>query len=275
MPSLDWLYQSVLNWVNLKSNLFQGEVLSWVHSLGVIMLIVFALDWAVQAATGSHGFVSLRTMMHLVVTYLIVLFLIANYNTTIPWVGSSVQSLLPDFGRQITKMISDQSMNDVFQAMNNHLKEIKPPDSLMSTDMVWYLVLVFLIWVAEGVLFLLSNVGIVMIGIGGVLGVLSIPWLLLPGNTLFWDWLEYMLSWSMFQVIGAALVWVWSHAFLAFFSQFGSSLNLHDLVKIKEFLILNLAFWWTSKRSYGIAQALYGKAVGHAAGWAEHLGSYV
>jgi hypothetical protein len=50
---------------------------------------------------------------------------------------------------------------------------------------------------------------------------------------------------------------------------------MYDLVSLKEFLILNVAFWWTSKRSYTIAQSLYGKAVGHAAGWAEHLGSYV
>jgi hypothetical protein len=214
-------------------------------------------------------------MVHFVLTYLIVLFLVANYNTTIPWVGSSVHSLFPDFGQQITRMISDQSFNDAYKTMDDYLALQKPPDSMMSLATVWYLVVHALIWIAEGLLFLLSNVGIVMVGIGGVLGVLSIPWLLLPGNTLFWDWLEYMVSWSMFQVVGAALVWVWSHAFLAFFTHLGTKSFMYDLVSLKEFLILNLAFWWTSKRSYTIAQSLYGKAVGHAAGWAEHLGSYV
>jgi hypothetical protein len=275
MPSFDWLYQAVLEMVRVKSDLFQSEVLSWVHSLGVLMLIVLALDWGLSAATGHHGLFGLQTMGRFVLTYLIVVFLIANYNTTIPWVGSSVQSLLPDFGQQITKMIQDGSVAEAENTMDVYMAKLHPPDSVLSTREVWYVVLELIIWVAQGLMFLLQNVGIVAVGVGGVLGVLSIPWLLLPGNSLFWDWLEFMLSWSMFQAVGAALVWVWAHAFLAFFAYVAERSMIDDLALLKAFAVLNVAIWWMSSRTYGIAQSLYGKAVGHAAGWAEHLKSYV
>jgi hypothetical protein len=214
----DWLYQTVVQMVTVKTNLFQAEVLSWVHSLGVIMLIVFALDWGLSAATGSHGFIGLRTMVHFLFTYLIVLFLVANYNTTILWIGSSVHNLLPGFGQQITKMTQDGTVAQADKMMDDCIAKLRPPTSTFSTQEVWYVVLQFIIWVAQGIMFLLQNVGIVAVGVGGVLGLLSIPWLLIPGNTLFCDWLEYMLSWSMFQAVGAALVWIWAHAFLAFFA---------------------------------------------------------
>jgi hypothetical protein len=50
---------------------------------------------------------------------------------------------------------------------------------------------------------------------------------------------------------------------------------IDDLVLLKEFAVLNIAIWWMSRHTYGLAQSLYGKAVGHAPGWAEHLSSYV
>jgi len=135
--------------------------------------------------------------------------------------------------------------------------------------------LVVLVWVLQGVMFMLTIVGYVFIGVGIIFGPLLLCCFLVPigwVSQLPSAWWRYMLQWSMFQVVAAAVVSVWSSMMLfALGAAFhGVYTGIELMYAVKLLIVCNIAFWYIAWRVERIANSLLG-----GAGGAEGFGSYL
>jgi hypothetical protein len=179
-------------------------------TIGVIVLVMKGLQWAAASASRHHAEFDFPALIHFFALFLIAEALLRYYNVPLPWTSVSVHQLFPETGRQLAATIDISTLNRLLQAVQNLVAGEERPsitDPLMLV--VYYGILADMVLV-EGVLFALNILSFVMVGIGSILGSLFIPWLMVQRlNWLFWNWIQFMLQYSFFQVIAAALTNVW------------------------------------------------------------------
>jgi type IV secretory pathway VirB6-like protein len=109
---------------------------------------------------------------------------------------------------------------------------------------VYYGILTDMILI-EGALFALNILAFVMVGIGSILGPLFIPWLTVSRlNWLFWNWLQFMLQYSFFQIVAAALTNVWATVLVNFWNNsiHGNYTLAHFALMLLPLGLLNIGF---------------------------------
>src|SRR4051794_28786226 len=188
-------------------------------AIGVIMLVLKGLQWAAASASRHHGEFDFPGLVHFFALFLVSETLLRYYNVALPWTSVSVHQLLPDTGRQLAATIDISTLNQLLQSIQKLVAgEERPSISDPLMIVVYYSILVDMI-VVEGVLFALNILAFVMVGIGSVLGPLFIPWLIVQRlSWLFWNWIQFMLQYSFFQVIAAALTNVWATVLMNFWT---------------------------------------------------------
>ena len=217
-------------------------------SIGVIMLVVYGLKWALHSASRHHPEFDFPGVIHFFSLFLIAELLLRYYNTPLPWVSSSVHQLLPDTGRQLAGIIDLSSLNTLLAAIKDATEKTQKP-TVMDPVMVFVYVGVLIdMLVIEGILFGVTVLGFIAIGIGNLLGPLFIPWLIIPRlSWLFWNWLQFMLQYSFYRVVASALVYVWTRVIVQFFtnSVHGDYTLAHFLLLLVPFGMLNIGLFFS------------------------------
>lgn len=214
-------------------------------AIGIIMLAVKGLQWAAASASRHHAEFDFPALIHFFGLFLVAEALLRYYNVPLPWTSVSVHQLFPETGRQLAATIDISTLNRLLQAVQSLVAGEERP-SLMDPLMiaVYYGILVDMILI-EGILFALNILAFVMVGIGTILGPLFIPWLMAPRlSWLFWNWLQFMLQYSFFQVIAAALTNVWATVLLNFWSNaiHGDYSLAHLAIILVPLGLLNIGF---------------------------------
>ena len=214
-------------------------------AIGIIMLAVKGLQWAAASASRHHAEFDFPALIHFFGLFLVAEALLRYYNVPLPWTNVSVHQLFPETGRQLAATIDISTLNNLLQAVQSLVAGEERP-SLMDPLMiaVYYGILVDMILI-EGILFALNILAFVMVGIGSILGPLFIPWLMAPRlSWLFWNWLQFMLQYSFFQVIASALTNVWATVLLNFWSNaiHGDYSLAHLAVILVPLGLLNIGF---------------------------------
>ncbi len=214
-------------------------------SIGVLMLVIKGLQWAAASASRHHAEFDFPSLIQFFALFLIAEALLRYYNAPLPWTNVSVHQLFPETGRQLAATIDISTLNNLLQAIQKLVSGEERPsltDPIMLV--VYYGILCDMILV-EGVLFALNILAFVMVGIGSVLGPLFIPWLMVQRlSWLFWNWLQFMLQYSFFQVVAAALTNVWATVLLNFWtgSIHGDYSLAHLAILILPLGLLNIGF---------------------------------
>jgi hypothetical protein len=248
--SVDYLTMITSNIDNLvaaDSPVFLSMGNQLLTAISIIMLVTFGLKWALYSASRHHPEFDFPGVIHFFALFLVAELMMRYYNTPLPWTNSSFHQLLPDTGRQLAGIIDLSSLNSLLSAINDATHKAQKPDNDFLMVFVYVCVLIDMILI-EGVLFAVTVLGFVAIGIGSLLGPLFIPWLIVPRvSWLFWNWLQFMLQYSFYRVLSSALVYIWANAIVRFFTnsiQQDYSLP-HLLLLIAPFGMLNIGLFFS------------------------------
>ena len=225
---------AVNNLVLNNGGAFLTMGLQLLTTIGVIMLVIKGLQWAAASASRHHGEFDFPALIHFFGLFLVAEALLRYYNVPLPWTNVSVHQLFPETGRQLAATIDISTLNGLLQAVQNLVAGEEHP-SIVNPIMIaiYYGILADMI-VIEGILFALNILAFVMVGIGSILGPLFIPWLMVQRlNWLFWNWLQFMLQYSFFQVVASALTNVWATVLLNFLNG-----TVHGDYSLAHFAIL-------------------------------------
>jgi len=203
-------------------------------AIGIIVLVVKGLQWSAASASRHHAEFDFPALIHFFGLFLLAEALLRYYNVPLPWTNVSVHQLFPDTGRQLAATIDISTLNRLLQAVQNLVAgEERPSITNPLMLVVYYSILADMILV-EGVLFALNILAFVMVGIGSILGPIFIPWLMVQRlSWLFWNWVQFMLQYSFFQVIAAALTNVWATVLVNFWTN-----SIHGDYSLSHFATL-------------------------------------
>lgn len=225
---------AVNNLVLNNGGAFLATGLQLLTTIGVIMLVIKGLQWAAASASRHHGEFDFPALIHFFGLFLVAEALLRYYNVPLPWTNVSFHQLFPETGRQLAAAIDISTLNQLLKAVKDLVAGEEHP-SIVNPIMIaiYYGILVDMILI-EGVLFALNILSFVMVGIGSILGPLFIPWLMVQRlNWLFWNWLQFMLQYSFFQIVASALTNVWATVLLNFLNN-----SVHQDYSLAHFAIL-------------------------------------
>jgi len=146
-------------------------------AIAIIMLVIYGLKWALHSASRHHPEFDFPGVVHFFAMFLVAEMMMRYYNSPLPWTSSSFHQLLPDTGRQLAGIIDLSSLNNLLAAIDDATHKAQKPDNDFLLIFVYVCVLIDMVLV-EGVLFAVTILGFIAIGIGSLLGPLFIPWLI-------------------------------------------------------------------------------------------------
>lgn len=238
---------SIDNLVAADSPVFLGIGNQLLTAIGIIMLVIYGLKWALHSASRHHPEFDFPGVVHFFAMFLVTEMMMRYYNTPLPWTSSSFHQLLPDTGRQLAGIIDLSSLNTLLAAVKDAIHRAQKPGNDFLLVFIYTGVLIDMVLV-EGILFAVSILGFIAVGIGSLLGPLFIPWLIVPRvSWLFWNWLQFMLQYSFYRVVSSALVYIWANVIVGFFTNsiHGDYTLAHLLVLILPFGMLNIGLFFS------------------------------
>jgi len=237
--------QAMNNLVTTSGGIFLQTGTQLLTAIGIIMLVIKGLQWSAASASRHHAEFDFPSLIHFFALFLVAEALLRYYNTPLPWTNVSVHQLFPETGRQLAATIDISTLNELLQAIQNLVNGQERPGFTDFTLLVVYYGILLDMILVEGVLFALNILAFVMAGIGAILGPIFIPWLMVQRlSWLFWNWMQFMLQYSFFQVIAAALTNVWTTVLLSFWTNaiHGDYSLAHLAVLILPLGLLNIGF---------------------------------
>lgn len=265
VPFADIVSRVADDWLLGKGGLFWAEGNSWLMLMGKLLIGWLGIRVGVEILSGGTGEGQIPNAVYRLGRWVIVLWLMQYYNTPNSlFGGQSFHKLIPEEARQLLVIANDDSLRTALQTVNDLEKKAdketdwwSPSQNMADTFLGW------MVAGFQGVMILLSCGGYVLLAIAVTVGPLSIPWLTFDSTAwLFWDWLQVMISASMFQVIGAVLVNLWSNVIV----QAANYMLPLDLMRMSLlFGAINIAMFLSALGIAWITTALYGKGASSAA----------
>jgi hypothetical protein len=214
---VSWVTAAIQQLVTSGGTVFQVEGTRLLTALGIIMLVIFGLKAAASVLSHRHAQFDLPGAIHFLALFIIAETMLRFYNAPLPWGGSSISSILPDTARQYAAWIDLTALDTLSSRITTILTGAQQPGALeVFMVPVYYATVGFLV-VVQGLLFAMTVLGFVALGIGTVCGPLFIPWLLVPRMAwLFWNWISFMLQYSFYKVIASALTFIWANVIVTF-----------------------------------------------------------
>jgi hypothetical protein len=241
-----WVTGAVNDLILSGTNPLISMALDWLRNIAIVMVVIMGLKVALASAAGSHGHLPLPEAVELGTWIVIAFALLHYYSTPLPFAGISFHQLFPETARQISAVIDLKSLDDLLAEIRAIQMNLESP-SLWDVQLVlvYFSVLLNLLFV-KGLLFLVTSAGFIGTGVFSLLGPLTIPFLITKRfSWIFYNWLSAMISFSFYQVIGAALTFVWCHFLIAFIHRtvHGDYTLAHWMTLVVPFGAINLAFF--------------------------------
>ena len=129
--------------------------------------------------------------------------------------GHNVHQIIPVIAYDLANKINIAALDTLTSQVDNILKNTPFPGATQFLEIGLYFEFTGLLILADGVLFVLTLLSFVAIGIGTLVGPLLVPFILVPRfNWLFYNWLSYTIKYSFYQVVANALTFIWANAFV-------------------------------------------------------------
>lgn len=276
MPSVDWFSQAVFAWVSRNSTVFLPQAMALYQSLSVLYIAFYGAVFTFDALAGMRASAA-KSGIRVLITLVLVGFGLHYYSAPASALGGlSVHQVLPKFGEYLANILNTSSLNACTTQLDKLIGAQHPPTWHSPwIQIACYSVLSGLVWLLEGLMFMLTIVGFAFMGVGIVFGPLLLVCTLIPigwVEALTPAWFRYMLNWSMFQVVAAALISVWSAMVLFVLNAMfhGVYTGIELVFAVKLLIIMTIAFMYLAKRAERIAESLFGGTHG-AQGFADYL----
>ncbi len=195
--------------------LFLAEANTVFFSISVIMLIILGLRIA-RASLKAHAFVfPLDELIHFAFLWCLCAFLLRYWAAPTPVLaGYSVHAVIPTIAYDLAGKINITALNTMTGAVDQILTNTPMPNALRILEVALYFEFTGLLVIASGILFCLTLLGFVAIGLGTLIGPLTVPFILIPRfDWLFYNWVSFTIKYSFYQVLANALVFIWASSF--------------------------------------------------------------
>lgn len=212
-------------------------------SLGIFMLALYGIKWAAHSAARHHGEFDFPGLIHFFGLFLVAEALMRYYNAPLPWSGTSFHQLLPVTGQQLASAIDVSSLDTLTSRITGIVNGTERPSIFNPLELISFVGVFIDMLLIEGILFGVTILGFIAVGIGSVMGPLFVPWLIIPRfSWLFWNWISFMLQYSFYQVVASALVYVWTNVLVTFIdsAMHGDYTLAHMLVMLVPLGVLNV-----------------------------------
>lgn len=225
---------AVNNLVTSGSPVFLATGNQVLTAVGIIMLVLYGLKWATHSSARHHPEFPYGELLHFFGLFLVAEMMLRYYNVPLPMIGSSFHQVLPDIGRQLSSNIDLASLDTLLARIAAIATGTERPSIFNPLELFVFVSIMVDMIAIEGVLFGVTILGFVAVGIGSLLGPLFIPFLMVPRlSWLFWNWLSFMLQYSFYQVVASALVFVWTNVLVNFIDR-----SVHGDYTLAHFFIL-------------------------------------
>jgi type IV secretion system protein VirB6 len=220
------------------STIFLGAAMPLLNKLGLLALVLGALKWTWDYLTGNHIF-SGEVFWKVLVRYLIAYNLLRYYNTPLPLIGYNVHQLFTEEGRWMAAQINTKTL-DLFLAQIQQIwgNMEKPHIYDIPATMIY-------VWIGlqmatvECALFIITALSFWAVGIGIILGPFFIVSYLFQGTRhFFWAWVNFMVKYSLYRVVAACIVAIFSNILVNFISN-----TIHGDYSLGHWWAIAIAFF--------------------------------
>lgn len=211
------------------SPIFLAEGKNVFSAIAVTMLAILGLRIARASLAAHHLVLPLDELIHFFFLFVLGETMLRFWNAPLGLLaGNNVHNLIPHIGQALASKIDISSLDLLTGQVDNILTNTPFPGPTQFMQIGIYFEFTGLLTLISGILFVLTILGFVAIGIGTLLGPLLVPFILVPRfSWLFYNWLSYTVKYSFYQVIANALVFIWANAFVFVVNNiFGGVLNL-------------------------------------------------
>ena len=225
---------SVTNLVTSGSPVFLATGNQVLTAVGIVMLVLYELKWATHSSARHHPEFPYGEVFHFFGLFLVAEMMLRYYDVPLPMIGSSVHQVLPEIGRQLSSNIDLASLDTLLARIAAIATGTERPSIFNPLELFVFASIMVDMIAIEGILFGVTILGFVAVGIGSVIGPIFIPFLIVPRlNWLFWNWLSFMLQYSFYQVVASALVFVWTNVLVNFIDR-----SIHGDYTLAHFFVL-------------------------------------
>lgn len=243
----NWITAAIDELTTSHQALFQAEGFSLLNSFAIIVLVTYAIKGALESASSWHGVFNFPWLVQFGVMYLIAFNMLTYWNSPLPGMDVSLSGLLPDTTRTYANWIDNARMDDLVTHISVLLTNLERPQFVNFAMIVPYLFVELDMWIISGVLFAVTATGFVCLAVGRLLGPLFIPFFIVPRlSFLFWNFVQYMIQYSLWRVVAAALVYITS-TFLNNFFTYAVNRNYtlaHMLEILPAMFVVTIACLW-------------------------------
>ena len=214
----NWLSTTLDTFVQNGTTIFVGTALNVLQGFAIWVFAFLVLTLGVESVIG-------RTIIHpmpllkFIWTYGLLTASLHYYNAPLPIVGSSIHTIFSDASSIWSGLLTSTVLTDValkIETIHSNMTAPYFPDVL---GMIAYYIVLFLLASASGIMTAITTFGFVALGIGAVLGPLSIMLAQLPWfSHLLQNWINFMFKYAMWRLVAGAIVYVWGNTLLAYFT---------------------------------------------------------
>jgi len=256
---LGWITEAIDQLIATSAGLFVADGFALTRIIAVFMLVLYAIRWMWSDA------LPLPMLVEFLAKLTIALVLLYYYTNPFPFSGLTVRTIFTDTAHTLSSTIKLDLVNQFLakaSAVTNGLQ--KPSMFDMMGTLVFESVL-FLMCLADAAMFAVTSIGFVATGIGGLLGPLFIPLILIPSwERRFWSWVDFMIVYSFYRVVATAVIFIWATMLNRFFDQVvGLDYSIgHMLAIIPAMAMVMLAFAWSIFKVHTFTVELVGSGGG-------------
>jgi hypothetical protein len=234
---LTFVTQALDGLIAPTSNIFLGTALPVLNKLALFALVLGALTWTWGYLTGNHIF-SGEHFWRVLIRYLVAYNLLRYYNSPLPLVGYNFHQLFTEESRWMAAQIDISVLDRFLQQMQQIWGGMEKPHVWDLPATAIYLWIGVDMALLECALFIITAFSFWAIGVGLILGPFFIVAYLFRGTAhYFWAWVNFMLKYSLYKVVAAAVLAVFANVVLNFISN-----TLHG--------DYSLGHWWAILLSF-------------------------
>ena len=253
-----------------------NTLLTWI---GITMLVIYSLRWMTHSASRHHPEFPFGELMHFFGLFLVAEMMLRYYDVPLGIIGGvSVHQALPKMSQNLAGHISLGSLTIVIGKIAAIIQGLQKPTLLDPLALFMYAGILLDMGLIQAALFAITILGLIAVGIGGLVGPVFIPWLIVPRlNWLFWNWFSFVLQYSFYSVVANALVFIWTNVLISFIDQVihADYTLAHFLLLLPAIVVLNVGMFYSVFKATSFVTDLFKGAAGAGAGFSSAVGAAV
>jgi hypothetical protein len=201
---------------NVNAPIFVAKAQTLLNGLGLFALVLGALLWVWGYLVGNHHY-AVQYYVKALVAYLISFNLLKYYIDPMPLIGYSFSGIFAAAAGWLTAFVNLATVNQFFSGLNHVWANAERPGNVDLIGALYYVLLGLIIGLIEATAFGVILYSFIALGVGAMLGPFFVVCYLFPATRMwFWAWVNFMVKYSLFQVVAAIYVNVVATAGLIF-----------------------------------------------------------